>query len=105
MSDKKTVLVGVGTSDEREIGIEFGVAIRAKDGRVSKCIQLENKEGFILQVENPKESGRAVPSIRKGIFDKSKAIGCLLDFILIALVSFLVCSVIWKVFFNDLFLF
>ena len=56
-----------------------------------------------------RERVRAVPSpapsIRKGIFDKSKAIGCLLDFILIALVSFLVCSVIWKVFFNDLFLF
>ncbi len=59
----------------------------------------------LKQRERVRAAPSPVPSVRKGIFDKSKKIGCLLDFIIIALVSFLVCSAIWKVFFNDLFLF
>ncbi len=63
MSNKKAVILAKGTDKEREVGIEFGVAIEAKDGRVSKCVKLENKEGFILRIQNPKESDRLEDSV------------------------------------------
>jgi hypothetical protein len=57
--DYGTATVGYGTSDQREIKVIDFVKARFNDDRLISVCTLENNEGYIVSVENPKSTGRS----------------------------------------------
>ena len=60
MSKKQFATIATGTNQERKIPIKNFSVVESKDGRIARVLELENKEGYILQVSNPPSSERSL---------------------------------------------
>jgi hypothetical protein len=52
------ITIGVGSNEQREIGIIDFVQATFKDNRLITILTLENNEGHLLSIENPTSTGR-----------------------------------------------